>query len=216
MAARAIIVVGGGASTRFEGEKLLEPVAGKPLIWHTVSAVIGHADRCVLVARPDLVERFADLALEVEIVPGGTTRTSSEMAGLSALGRPDSLIGVHDAARPLVGEELIESLYRRAEAIGGAAPVIDDEAVFVDRNRLKPVDGPMRVQTPQVFRGPELVAAFAAASEAGTEAADTIEIVHEHGKLDIEAVPGDPKNLKVTFPSDLEIVRRRLEELSRT
>ena len=216
MLSRAMIVVGGGSSTRFGVDKLLVEVAGKPLVSHTVSAIRGLVDKCVLVIRPDLIERISKLGLDIEIVPGGTSRTRSEMAGLNAVGDDFDLTGIHDAARPLVDPELINQLFTSAEDTGGAVPVQTPEDLLVDRRQIRPVERPGVVQTPQVFRGPELLAAYVRSAEAGYDGHDTVEIVHRYGELKIAAVPANPTNIKVTFPEDLEFVKAYFGDPSRS
>ena len=211
-----MIVVGGGRSSRFGGDKLMEDAAGRPLVAHTVEAVRALSDVCVLVIRPDLVERIETLSLGVQVVPGGSSRTLSEMAGLVAVGEGAELIGIHDAARPLVSEDLINHLYKEAARVGGAVPILDAANLLVDRRNLKLVERPVRVQTPQVFRGPGLMTAYVKAAEAGYDGHDTVDIVHRFGDLDIAGVPGDPENVKVTFPEDLELVRKSLGGPART
>lgn len=152
------------------------------------------------------------LALDVETVVGGTSRSLSEMAGLAALGDAFDLIGIHDAARPLIDPELIDQLFLAADKTGGAVPVVEPNDLLVDRRRLQPVDRPAGVQTPQVFRGPELLAAYVRAAQAGYEGHDTVDVVHRYGELEIAAVPGDQSNIKVTYPEDLDFVRRALED----
>ncbi len=216
MLTRAMIVVGGGSSSRFGDDKLLAEVAGEPLVSHTVAAVRDLVDKCVLVIRPDIIEGISSLGLDVEIVPGGSSRTLSEMAGLTALGGNFDLIGIHDAARPLVEPKLIDQLFLTAEATGGAVPVWKPDDLLVYRRELKPVERPVVAQTPQVFRGPELFAAYVRSAEAGYDGHDTVEIVHRYGELEIAAVPADPSNIKVTFPEDLEFVKRYFADPSRS
>ena len=62
-----------------------------------------------------------------------------------------------------------------------------------------------------MFRGEPLLAAYAAAAAAGYQAQDTAAIVRRFADVDIEGVPGDPGNMKVTVPGDLDLVRRGLE-----
>jgi 2-C-methyl-D-erythritol 4-phosphate cytidylyltransferase/2-C-methyl-D-erythritol 2,4-cyclodiphosphate synthase len=81
----------------------------------------------------------------------------------------------------------------------------------VKRSDLTLVAGAVVVQTPQVFRGEGLIAAYRAATEAGFAGADTAEVVRRFGALDIGAVTGDPGNIKVTGPEDMERVRPVLE-----
>jgi 2-C-methyl-D-erythritol 4-phosphate cytidylyltransferase len=206
-----MIIVAAGRSVRFGGDKLMTAVSGLPLVAHTVSAVQGQVDRCILVCREDQVRALNQLQLGAALVPGGPTRTASEMAGLAAIGEAASLIGIHDGARPLVTPALIEVLFQTADRVGGAIPVVDPARPLVHKPNLSPVHGAMIAQTPQVFRGEELVAAYVSAAKIEYEAQDTAEIAQRFGKLAIQAVPGDPDNTKVTGPGDIEQVREALE-----
>lgn len=215
MPLRAMIVVGGGTSTRFGSDKLLAPVLGKPLIAHTIEAVASHVDRCVVVVRPGIVEEVADLAPDVEVTQGGATRTLSEMAGLAVLGEIVDLIGIHDAARPAPSADLIEEVFVTAESVGGAVPVIPSEGLIIERATHLPVRTLSRAQTPQVFRAKELTLAYAKAAQSGFEGQDTAEVVTTFTDLRIAAVPGDVTNLKVTYPGDLDVIEETLKGRSR-
>jgi len=210
MASRAMIVAAGGAATRFGGEKLLAEVAGRPLIAHTLEAVAPTADITVVAARAGLEGRIESLGFDVIVTTGGATRTLSELAALTALGREVDLIGAHDAARPLVKASMIETLFAMAAKQGGAVPTLDPRAPLVGRRRLEPVVGAVRAQTPQVFRGPDLLAAYVRAAKAGFDCHDTADVIQRFSDLDIASVEGDPDNIKVTYPEDLETVRSRL------
>jgi 2-C-methyl-D-erythritol 4-phosphate cytidylyltransferase len=211
MAERIMIVVAAGRSLRFGGDKMMTSVGGRPLVAHTVSAVIDHVDRCVLVSREDQIPALRDLGLGVQVVPGGPSRTASEMAGLVAIGGPAHLIGIHDGARPLVTSQLIEHLFQTAAEVGGAIPVVRPVAPLVDKSDLSLIDDAVFAQTPQVFHGEALLAAYVAAAKVEYEAQDTAEIVQRFGNLQIRGVPGDPANIKVTHPQDLDLVRAWLE-----
>lgn len=211
-----MIVVGGGSSSRFGSEKLLVEVAGRPLILHTLETVSAHVDTCVIVCRPDLVDTVAGLTPGVVVTSGGATRTRSEMEGIAALGAAHDLVGIHDAVRPVVSGALLEELFAVAAERGGAVPVLAVKGLLVDRTTHNPVSGAVRAQTPQVFRGPELVAAFERAARARFEGHDTVAVVSAHSDLEIVAVPGDTGNVKVTYPGDLERVSQALSGPSRT
>jgi 2-C-methyl-D-erythritol 4-phosphate cytidylyltransferase len=211
-----MVVVGGGSSTRFGSDKLLTEVAGRPLIAHTIDAVIDHVDTCVVVCHPGIVATVAELRPEVVVAAGGETRTDSEISGLTALTSDFDLIGVHDAARPLVSSSVIERLFAAAEQSGGAVPLLAVEGLVLDRSTYGPAVGLWRAQTPQVFRGPELVAAYHEAARAGFVAHDTAEVVERFGDLTVVGVEGDPNNIKITYPADLEGLRSRLTGPSRT
>jgi len=208
---RAMIVVGAGSSHRFGTDKLMSPVAGRPLIAHTVAAVIGRVAVCILVCRADQMSALERLDLGAVLVPGGPTRTSSEMAGLAAIGESADLIGIHDGARPLVAAGLIEALFEAAAQSGGAIPIVEPTIPLIHRTDLTPVEGPVLAQTPQVFHGEPLVAAYLQAARMEYQGQDTAEIAQKFTGLEIRAIPGDPSNIKVTYPEDLASVREVLE-----
>jgi 2-C-methyl-D-erythritol 4-phosphate cytidylyltransferase len=211
MTDRIMIVVAGGRSLRFGSDKLMTPVAGLPLVAHSVAAVVDQVDICILVCRDDQIPTLTELDMGVVLVPGGPSRTASEMAGLAAVGSPAGLIGIHDGARPLVPSHLTETLFQTAADVGGAVPVIAPTFPLVDRSNLSLVEGAMVAQTPQVFQGDSLVAAYVRAARIEYEAQDTAEIAQKFSKLEIRGVPGDPTNIKVTHPADIELVRSLLE-----
>ena len=216
MSTKAMIIVAAGQSSRFGAEKLLVDVAGLPLISHTVSLVREAVDTCVLVCRHDLIERVESLDLGVEVVPGGPTRTSSEMAGVAAIGPDHDLVGIHDGARPAVGRDLIDRLFENAARVGGAVPVLNPPMMFLDRTTQQPLSDVVAVQTPQVFRGLELRTAYSSAARNGVAGYDTVEIMHRFSDVQIAAVPGDPDNIKVTYPEDVKRVTETLTSRLRT
>jgi len=206
-----MIVVAAGSSVRFGEDKMLTMVAGSPLVAHTVAAVNDHVDHCILVCRADQMPVLAKLVPGADLVAGGPSRTASELAGLEAIGRPSRLVGIHDGARPMVTPDLIETLFETAARVGGAVPVVPASGPIVTRSDLALVENPAIAQTPQVFRAEPLLAAYAAAAAVGYQAQDTAAIVRRFADIDIEGVPGEAGNLKVTVPGDLDIVRRGLE-----
>lgn len=213
MTSRAMIVVAAGSGSRFGADKLLTQVAGRPLLAHTVAAVRPLVDTCVLVCRGDQMEAVESLDLGVTLAEGGPTRTSSEMAGLRAAGAHD-LIGIHDGARPLVSPGLVERLYQEAARVGGAVPVLRAETLILERRTFRPLDSVGTAQTPQVFRGPELLAAYDTAESEEAVGHDTAEIVALFSSLQVAAVEGELSNIKVTFPDDLDRVADHLRDAS--
>ncbi len=212
------VVLAAGSGVRFGGSgptKTYVDLAGRPLVAYSLEALAAVVERIVLVIREDDVDDAGDvvddLALPVPVVmtPGGATRTQSERVGIEAL-QPlrDSLatVAVHDAARPFLTGSLLRRLQRAALEHGGAVPVIPFSGLTVWRDTGRPAGSDLyRVQTPQVFRGDVLFEAFAAAGE--FEAPDTSELVRRFvSSATIRAVPGDPRNLKVTVAADLELL----------
>jgi len=142
------------------------------------------------------------------VVPGGERRQDSVFEGLKQV--PDAFDGVvlvHDAARPLVDVSLVEAVARAAAEVGAAVPVVPvvdtvkrvrDGLVVetLDREELG------AAQTPQGFRFPLLVEAYEAARRDRVTVTDEAMAVERLG-APVRAVPGSPRNRKITTPEDL-------------
>ena len=157
---------------------------------------------------------LARLGLPTKLVPGGSTRTESEMSGLAAVGDGFDLIAIHDGARPLVTGDLVEALFEAAGEFGGAIPVLEPKTPTIRRDDLSVIEAAV-VQTPQVFHAAKLLAAYVKAAQEEYSGHDTADVVLRYSDVAIQAVPGDPGNIKVTFPEDLDQVREYLEGPSR-
>jgi 2-C-methyl-D-erythritol 4-phosphate cytidylyltransferase len=122
------------------------------------------------------------------------------------------VIVVHDAARPLIPDDLLGRLLTSLnEGWDGAVPVLPlpDTVKRVDGGRVVETldrEGLVLAQTPQAF----VSTALRDAAAAGDDATDCAALVEARGGR-IKAVPGDPRLLKVTDPGDLEAVERLLE-----
>ncbi len=214
------IVVAAGSSQRMGGiDKLAWPVAGRPVLAHTLAAlaaaddvdaivVVTAADRETTVAAADWLP-----AKVRAVVPGGARRQDSVAAGFDALERlapdPDGtrVLLVHDGARPLVAPALVAAVTAAADRHGAAIPVapvvetikqLDGDRIVgtVDRSTLG------AAQTPQGVRRAIWRRALAdpvAATGTWTDEAALLEAC----RIAVHVVPGDPSNLKVTMPADL-------------
>ena len=141
------VIVAAGSSRRMGGEnKLLLPLAGAPVLAHTLSAF----EKCaairdiVLVCREQDILPYTELARSFGIAKlrtvtrGGDSRTASVLAGITAAPEGTVLVAVHDGARPLVSEAVItEAVYAAAE-YGAAAPSFQ-----ISRCRCGPVALPV-------------------------------------------------------------------------
>src|SRR5215210_947098 len=148
----------------------------------------------------------------VESLTGGETRAGSVRAAVAKVSDDAAVILVHDAARPLVADELIERLLTTLnEGWDGAIPVVPlpDTVKRVDGDQVvETVERASLVaaQTPQAFVATTLRAALAG----DADATDCAALVEAQGGR-IKAVAGDTRLVKVTDRSDLEAVGRLLE-----
>ena len=144
----------------------------------------------------------------VAVVPGGERRQDSVLLGLKQAPEGfDGVVLVHDAARPLVDVALVEGVAREAAGSGAAIPVLPvadtvkrvrDGLVVetLDRDELG------AAQTPQGFRFALLVEAYEAARRDRVTLTDEAMAVERLG-APVRAVPGSPRNRKITTPEDL-------------
>lgn len=226
----AAIVLAGGSGTRVgAGEnKVYLPLAGRPMLAWSLRAFVRAPDvgPVLLVARAgDEGSIAALLATEpgferVEVVRGGPTRQASELAGLRRLadrietGGVDVVL-VHDGARPLVDAALVAVVLQTARRCGGAIPALprdDLAALGPDGTSVGPAPaGLVAVQTPQGFRAGPLLAAYELAEAVGFVGTDTASCVQRFApELEIRAVAGEGRNIKVTYPHDLPVAARVL------
>jgi 2-C-methyl-D-erythritol 4-phosphate cytidylyltransferase len=133
-------------------------------------------------------------------------------AALAEVPQDALVVLVHDAARPLVGDEVIERvLAALGEGYDGAVPGLPvpdtlkrvEHGVIVETVDRGDVVG---AQTPQAFTGAALRTAFAGELAGATDCASLVE--RTGGR--VRVVEGDPRLLKVTTPDDLELVDRLL------
>lgn len=148
------------------------------------------------------------------LVAGGAERMQSVWNALQAVSADADLVAVHDAVRPFVSDSLVRACIQAARRTGAslpALPVTDtvkragpDRLVrqTVDRSDLH------TAQTPQVFTVRLLTEAYRKAIDEGWSATDEAGVVEAIGRP-IELVPGDPDNIKLTYPHDMETATRR-------
>ena len=212
------VIVAAGSASRMKGlDKIMEPVGGKPLIAMTVEAFesCDAISEVVIVTRDDLILPVRNAVSHCKkvtaVVMGGKDRAESVNIGLGALSDKVKLAAVHDGARPLVTWQLIDRVVRVANTYGAAAPAVpvkDTVKVVVggvvkntpDRSTLQ------AVQTPQVFDRDFLRGALKKVRMDGTPITDDCSAVELMG-MSVKIVEGDERNIKVTTPTDLAIVR---------
>lgn len=216
-----IILLAGGRGERLHREvnKVYLPIGGPEMLEYPLDTFSRSelVDGLVVVVRPDDTGHVRELVARVagkpvRMVTGGVSRHRSEHLGIRALaeeiesGRVE-WVAVHDGARPFVSLDLFEHVLAEARRRGGAVPALDVSAPLYqwqeDRISLLDTQSVRRAQTPQVFRAKELWEGFRRAEEFGFEGIDTAETVERFTSLEVGLVPGDPRNIKVTFVEDL-------------
>jgi 2-C-methyl-D-erythritol 4-phosphate cytidylyltransferase len=209
------------ARPNLDRPKAFAPLRGRPLLAESLERLEASAwiESIVVVAPPDWEEPVILLAEElgcakvVSAVRGGASRAESVRIGVGEVPGDAAVVLVHDAARPLVSDGVIERLLDAlGEGWDGAVPGLPlaDTVKRVQDGAV--VETPPRgelvaVQTPQAF----VAAVLREAVDGGAEATDCASLVEGRGGR-VKVVEGDPRLLKVTTAEDLALVTSWLDE----
>lgn len=222
------IVVAAGSGSRFGSQmpKQFCLLAGRPMLMTTIERLsLCAPDAAVIVVlHPDMMEPWRQMcekyAFRVPhtLVAGGATRAGSVKNALLTLDAERvGWVSVHDAARPLVTPEMMARLIAAIEGgASGAIPVVP----VTDSLRLMESDGSSKavdrslyraVQTPQLFDGPALIAAYD--RELLPTFTDEAAVMEAAGYTALVTTEGHPACFKVTSPGDLERAEAMLKTL---
>ncbi len=210
----AIIVAAGVSKRMGRVDKIFAPVAGKPLLAHTIDVFqrCPSIDQVVVVLSEDKLEEGKRLAKEnrwskvTQICPGGVRRQDSVRKGLEGLTDCQWVV-IHDGARPCLSMDLIQRGLEEASQCGAAiAAVPVEETIKVVSAGSFVEETPERqrlwaAQTPQVFRFDIIDKAY---RKAQREVTDDATLVEQLG-YEVKVYPGSDANIKVTTPEDLAL-----------
>jgi len=226
-----LIIVAAGSGTRMGGavRKPLLPLAGEPVVLHSLRAFSSISEvtrRVVVLAADDFqsgsladheLEQLLTTAGADSLLPGGAERHLSVQAGLADL--PDcELILIHDGVRPFASPELIRRVIAATAQHGAAVPgiAVTDTIKEVgpgglvirtpERSRLR------AIQTPQGFRRQILLAGFSAAEAAGGPIPTDEAMLCEAAGFPVAVVDGDARNIKLTTPADMQTAEQLVRE----
>lgn len=215
----SVIIVAGGSGKRMESDvpKQFLLLDNKPILFYSLEAfhAFNPQIQIILVLPESTIDFWQSLCKEFdfqikhEIVKGGKTRFDSVKNGLKKT--KNTLVAIHDGARPLISKKNISALFMDAKKLGNAIPTIpinesvriflDDENEIMDRSTL------CIIQTPQIFKLEDLKKAYQ--QEYKKEFTDDASVIETLG-IKIHLSKGDPKNIKITQAIDLKIAEALL------
>jgi 2-C-methyl-D-erythritol 4-phosphate cytidylyltransferase len=216
------IIVAAGESRRMNGvDKIMTLLAGKPVLAWSIEALqqSRNIDRIVLVNSQKNLEPVQCLVTDrkwskvADVCLGGQRRQDSVAAGLKRLGDVDWVM-IHDGARPLLSQDLIERGLAAARETGAAiaaVPVTDtiklagDDQIVIE---TPPRSNLWAVQTPQVFRLAVIKEAY---QQAQGDVTDDAALVEQTGHK-VRLYMGSYENIKITNPRDLTIAELLIKE----
>lgn len=215
-----VIVAAAGRGSRMKRaeNKVFLPLDGNAILSYSIERFAHRDDvgELIVISAEHEVEQMRRLVdscgvmIPVKIVVGGSERQYSIANALQEVNERSELILVHDGARPLVTDAVIENVIRLARENGAsiAAVAVKDTIKKVDADGMV-IDTPPRqslyaVQTPQGFEARLLKKAYAQAKEDGFLGTDDASLVERLGKK-VAIAEGDYQNIKITTPEDLMI-----------
>ena len=218
-----VIIVAGGVGSRMESKvpKQFIEVNGKPIIFHTIEKFHQAIEEIniILVLHPDYIDYYKELVsnhnfnIPCTIANGGVTRYHSSLNGIELVSN-DSIVAIHDAARPLISAKHIQDLFDAAEVSEFVVPVVDvkeslrliddSSSNVVNRSKYKVV------QTPQVFRSELLKESYSKGYK--NLYTDDASVVQTESGRTPTLIIGEEQNIKITTPVDIVIAQYILGE----
>lgn len=211
----AIIPAAGSSQRMGGGNKLVMELGGMPILCRTLQVfdACDAIDGIILVCRKQDQKNYAALCADwnidkiVKIVEGGPSREHSVLNGIQACDREIGYVAIHDAARPLITEEIIAEAVQQAMRDSAAAPAIavkdsiqrikkDKMIENIDRSSI------IAVQTPQCFDIDLINAALTKAIDNGVKLTDDCGAVTAMGQP-VSITKGSYENIKITTPEDI-------------
>jgi len=220
------IIVAGGKGLRMGSplpKQFLE-VEGTSILEHTLTAFCGAFDndiQIILVLNEDYLGYWNEIAgnfcktNNIQITTGGQSRFHSVKNGLALVKQEESIVGIHDAVRPLVTKAFLQNIYKIAEtkhAVIPSLPLQSSIRQILSSTENKAVDRSLFriIQTPQCFYFPLLKAAFSQAYL--PDFTDDASVVERWGHA-IHLTDGIEENIKITTPSDLLLMKVLLKNI---
>lgn len=217
----AAVIVAGGSGLRAGGEKpkQYQLIGGRPVIWWTCRAFLEHpaVDHVQPVIGEGHEAMFAEAVKGLDIplpVIGGATRQESCRIGIESVARhqPGKVL-IHDAARPFVSAELIDSVISWLDRFPAAVPgmPVAETLKFAPGGLVsRTVDRAAiwTAQTPQGFLYDGILAAYRKAEAEQTQGLTDDASVAEHSGIAISMIPGELANRKLTTADDIVIADR--------
>ncbi len=230
----AIVVAGGSGSRLKKTSKNLHaqpkgfwPLAGKPLLMHSVQALIDSnlVSEIIIVVPKQKIISFKKWIrsegasnINVKVVEGGKTRADSVLQGIKKVKPQSSWVLVHDAARPFITKTAIEAVIRRAKKMGAAIiakPMASTVKQKISGKRIKTVSRTAlwEAETPQVAKKTWLKEAYHHYKKHPFEATDESSLLEAIDKP-VELVKMDSLNFKITTLQDWKLAENMVSQVA--
>ena len=217
------VIVAAGNSRRMGKDKLFLPLCGKPIFFYCLELFQTHSliNEIIMVVRTETKTLFQNhlpknITKVQKWIEGGKERQHSVWNGLQSINPDNSLVLIHDAARPLITKAIVDSVINAAQKTGAAVcgTALADTIKEVDTNsmvaRTLNRDRLVAVQTPQVFHTSLIREAYQKLMKTNEILTDDTAVVERLGKP-VQVVICDDLNFKMTRPQDLILAKSILK-----
>jgi len=231
----AVIITAAGLSERFQssheapkGKKEYILLDDRTVLYHAVLPFLSVPSlKAIIVTYPDMFKDECESALDnlmfasdipIHLVKGGATRQKSVCNALSFIEEVAldvAFVAIHDGARPFVNESLIIETLATASIFGAAVPAIPVHDALKHISKEGIIDGHVdrtglvQIQTPQIFRFPEILHAHQSVALGDTLYVDDSEIYNDAG-FEVAVSKGSIHNSKITTYDDITNYKRDL------
>ena len=202
------IIVSAGSGNRF-GDKIPKQfikINGQEVLSYSVKTILNHPEihEVIIVCHFDWIEHVKKNYPSCQVVKGGKYRQKSCLNGLQAISKETTNVLIHDAARPFVSKNIISNCLTALKTHDSCAPIMPstDSLVYLDKNKASHIDRSkiFSIQTPQCFKV-ETIKQILQSNITGTDEIGVL--LKLSPKSDITFIKGDIKNIKITYPQDL-------------
>tara|TARA_Y100000590_G_scaffold459233_1_gene615788 strand:+ start:812 stop:1465 length:654 start_codon:yes stop_codon:yes gene_type:complete len=213
------IILAGGIGERIDSDvpKQFIKVNSKKIIDYSIETFSKnkHINEIILVLNKNWIPNFKNQYKKYRLVEGGKTRHESSLNGVLACSKESENIFIHDSARPLISQKIINDCVSYLSNYQVATPIIDiDDSVirkkndsfeYLNRNLIK------SIQTPQGFHKNIIIDGLSNAVKIGTDDVSTLQ--NYNSKFKIKFFKGDKNNFKITNNIDLKIFKSLINEI---
>lgn len=215
-----ILASGTGERAGLNIPKQFTKINNKTILEYSIEVFENHPkiDKIILVSNPLFINETKEILKRnkykkiVSLLPGGSTRQESSYIGISEIQDEDANVLIHDAVRPFITPEIINECIEKLKEYNAVNVAIESSDTIVEvneKNIIKNIPKRKflrRCQTPQCFKLSLIKRAHELAKEdKAADITDDCGLVVRYSLADIYIVNGSDKNIKITYPIDLDI-----------
>lgn len=220
-----VLAAGSGSRMKSQTKKQFMELKGKPVIWYSLFAFEkSRVDQIILVTgkedieycRTNIIDKYGLKKVDA-IVAGGNERYESVYNGLKEV--KGDIVLIHDGARPLVSNDIIERSIENAEKYGACVvgmPVKDTVKIVKENNVIESTPDRRKVwitQTPQAFQSELIKRAYNnLKNENNGNITDDAMVVEKFANHEVRFIEGAYSNIKITTPEDIALAETLLFE----